>query len=116
MRDEPKPEGLVGDPFGPRSANVSTKGQEEYEMPLLAPVKDKRVVQVDNAEADPEMDKQFVHMFLNNRCFYVLRFVLNNCLKTLKFSRFDTWSQGSDLIDALADAMGVPHQALTDRK
>lgn len=104
--DSDKQENIM-DSFSPFVASGNSEdetssevGQVEYEMPLLAPVKDKRVLDVHQMSrhldaASKPMNMDFVHMFLKNR--------------------FDTMSQGHDLIDALADDMGVPPQALTDR-
>jgi len=84
-------------------ATVGEVGQVEYEMPMLAPIKDKRVLNIypngftsaSLLNPDDKKDLDFVHMFLANR--------------------FDTESQGHDLIDKLAEEMGIPPQSLTDR-
>jgi len=90
-------------------------GQVEYEMPLLAPVKDKRVLNIHQqrqqqplgglfqsasqsdsmAPFKPMEKKDFVHMFLKNR--------------------LNTDSQGNDLINTLAEVLGISPEALTER-
>jgi len=85
-------------------------GQVEYEMPLLAPVKDKRVLNIHQQRQQPlgglfqsdstapfkPMEKRdFVHMFFKNR--------------------LSTDSQGNDLINTLAEIMGISPEALTER-
>lgn len=102
---------FLASPFGPRIGNSSSddEGQAEYEMPLLAtPVKDKRVFTTFNTlrarggvqpvMLPPQQQQhpdQFVHIFLKDR--------------------FNTWDQGYNLIDAMADALGLSPQALSDR-
>lgn len=70
------------------------EGQQEYETPMSAPVKDKRKpVAIENLVDGPS--KNYVHVALNNK--------------------FNTWIDGEDFIDVLAQELGIPAQALTDR-
>ena len=90
-------------------------------MPLLAPVKDKRVLDVHQMSRDLDGDfnpksMDFVHMFLTNRHVFFTYHDHSPNLKEIVLSRrFNTMSQGHDLIDTLADEMDLPPQALTER-
>jgi receptor-type tyrosine-protein phosphatase N len=77
-------------------------GQQEYEIPMSAPVptKDKRVLApvetIDDVPVqDLEHKKNYVHISLNNK--------------------FKRWREGHDFINALAWELGLPEDALTDR-
>jgi receptor-type tyrosine-protein phosphatase N len=69
-------------------------GQVEYEMPLLAPAKDKRELPIIFNKGQPT-NNAYVHIGLKNR------------LKTLQ--------QGEELIDTIARAMGIPPAAFRDK-
>lgn len=88
---------LTNDPFGPRvKTDEEEKGQVEVEQPLLAPVKDKRLLPMVEANLhDNSLDNNYVHIALNKR--------------------LQTWMQGSDLISRIANEMDIPEHALTDR-
>lgn len=88
---------MLKDPFGPRKTqNLDAKGQIEVEQPVLAPVKDKRLLPVvDSVVHDRNEGNNYVHMQLNNR--------------------LQTWMQGSEMISRLAKELGIPEDALTER-
>jgi len=110
--DSPKTESepsaaIVGDPFGPRRSNYSAdgKGQMEYEMPLqvLNPDPKKRFLEVKedpHLEPDQQLlqqqEKKFLHLMMAKR--------------------FDRWQQGMDLVDVLAEELGVPRHALHEER
>jgi receptor-type tyrosine-protein phosphatase N len=87
-------------PFAPRdkTSDEVEKGQVEVEQPLLAPVKDKRLLPMVEAnfhDANLDNNNNYVHIALNKR--------------------LQTWMQGSDLISRLATELDIPEHALTDR-
>lgn len=80
----------------PLELRGNEKGQVEIEQPILAPVKDKRPLKIaDEVESNNNVDKDFVHIYLNKR--------------------LQTWFQGSDMIHHLADELGLPEEAITNR-
>merc|ERR1712226_507550 len=108
-KDQGPSAAIIGDPFGPRRSNYSEdgKGQMEYEMPLqvLNPDPKKRFLMVHEvADSKPEEElqkqqlqaKKFLHLMMKKR--------------------FDKWQQGMDLVDVLADELGVPRHALHDER
>merc|ERR1712226_8824 len=92
---------ILGDPFGPRRSNYSDdgKGQIEYEMPLqvLNPDPKKRFLDSRNLqEEQKQAPKKFLHVMMKKR--------------------FDRLQDGMDLVDIVAEELGLPRHALDEER
>jgi len=92
---------ILGDPFGPRRSNYSEdgKGQIEYEMPLqvLNPDPKKRFLVPRNIQGEEQQEpKKFLHLMMKKR--------------------FDRLQDGMDLVDMLAEELGLPRHALDEER
>jgi len=96
-----KDQGVVlGDPFGPRRSNYEKdgKGQIEYEMPLqvLNPDPKKRFLASNYKEEEQQQPKKFLHLMMKKR--------------------FDTFQEGMNLVDIIAEELGLPRHALDEER
>merc|ERR1711962_1444772 len=95
---------VLGDPFGPRRSNYDEdgKGQIEYEMPLqvLNPDPKKRFLVTNDMQKqlqqEEEQPKKFLHLMMKKR--------------------FDRLQDGIDLVDMLAEELGLPRHALDEER